>query len=141
VNPKAILAVVVAAIALPALAAQTASFLPQPHSAGTVVYVSGGIGQEERNALRAVAKDYNLRLAFATEGRGAYLAGAQVRIENLEGSVILDTRAEGPLFFARLPRGKYRLLATHQAGAVSQEVDLTSRDADLVLRWKVATRN
>jgi hypothetical protein len=122
---------------LPGLSAQTEPLEPQPHSAGTVVYVSGGIGQEERNALRAVAKDYNLRLAFATEGRGAYLAGARVRIENLDGGVILDTRAEGPLFFARLPKGRYRVLATHDAGKVSQEVDLTKRDADLVLRWKV----
>jgi hypothetical protein len=135
------LSVVVAAIALPGLAAQTDLPLPKPHSAGGVVYVSGGIGQEERRALRAVAKDYNLRLAFATEGRGAYLAGAQVRIENLDGRVILEASAEGPLFFARLPRGRYRLLATHEAGQVSQDVDLTKRDADLVLRWKVEFRN
>lgn len=139
-NARSVLSVVAAAaaVALTGLVAAKELLLPEPHSVGNIVYRSGGIGEDERNALRALAKDYNLRLAFVAEGRGAYLSGVQVRIENRNGRVVLDAQAEGPWFFARLPESQYRIVVTHRTGTISRDVDLTKGATDLVLRWKVA---
>jgi len=139
-NARSALSVVTAAAAvgLSGLVAAEELLLPEPHTAGNAVYRSGGIGEDERKALRALARDYNLRLTFVAEGRGAYLGGARVRIENRNGAVVLDAQAEGPWFFARLPEGRYRVVVTHGAGVISREVDLTKGGAELVLRWKVA---
>lgn len=117
------------------------SFLPSVDSVNGIVFMSGGIGQNEREAMRVVAADYNLRLSFIAGERGAYLGGAEVRIENSDNRVILDTKALGPWFFARLPKERYRVIATHEAGEITREVDLRQRAADLVLRWQIRIDN
>lgn len=123
------------------LAAADESLLPRAETIGGIVFMSGGIGTGERDAMRAHAANYNLRLAFVAAGRGAYLGGAKVRIEDDQGRTILEADARGPWFYARLANARYRVIATHDAGEISREVNLTKRDADLVLRWPVAIDN
>ena len=134
-------AVAAAAVALPGLAAANDLLLPEPRALGSIEYRSGGIGEDERRALRALAAEYNLRLSFVAEGRGAYLSGVGVRIESEEGKVVLNAQADGPWFFARLPAGRYRIAATLAGNTVSQDADVTRGAAELVLRWKVAARH
>lgn len=130
-----------AALGMAQPAAAKDDFLPPAETVGGIVFMSGGIGKGERDAMQALAKDYNLRLAFVAGERGAYLGGANVRIENSEGRVLLDTKALGPWFYARLPKGRYRVIASIDAGEISRDVNLTQRDADLVLRWPIKSDN
>lgn len=115
--------------------------LPPADTVGGIVFMSGGIGIGERDAMRTVAKDYNLHLAFVAGERGAYLGGARVRIEDSEGRVLLDTQALGPWFYARLPKARYRVVASTQAGDISRDVNLAQRDAELILRWSIKVDN
>lgn len=141
-NARSVLSVVAAAaVALPGLAVARDLLLPEPRTVGNIVYRSGGIGEDERTALRALSADYNLRLSFIAEGRGAYLSGVRVRIENQEGKPMLNAQADGPWFFARLPAGRYRIAATLAGDTVSRDVDVTKGTAELVLRWKMAAAN
>ncbi len=140
-NATSLLSAAAAVVGLSCAAVANEDLLPEARSAGSVAYRSGGIGAEERAALRAHARDYNLRLTFAAEGRGAYLGGAKVRIEDSDGHVVLDAGSEGPWFFARLPKGRYRVVASHETGAIARDVDLSIRSVDLVLRWNVPVRD
>ncbi len=88
---------------------------PEPQHQGDVSFVSGGVGDEDRSAMRAMAHDYNLHLQFATTGSGEYLAGVDVTVSDEKGKTLLDAIADGPLFFVKLPPGRYKI-AVAQGG-------------------------
>ena len=85
---------------------------------GGVAYVSGGVGQDEVDAMRSVAADYNLRLTFVEQG-GAYVSDVDTRIRSASGAVSLAVVSEGPLLYVRLPSGKYQVSASYN-GVVRQ---------------------
>lgn len=78
---------------------------------GGVSYMSGGVGEDERAAMRAVASDYNVALVFADTASGAYLADVAVDIRNASGATMLKAVSEGPWLYARLPVGRYKVSA------------------------------
>ena len=86
-------------------------------------FASGGIGLSGRDELRALSPQFNLRLMFAMQGSGNYLAGAQVHILNSRGAVVLDATSEGPYFLAQLPPASY----TVEASALGQTQRQTAR--------------
>jgi hypothetical protein len=91
------------------LAAQ-AQFTPREHAQGAVSYVTGGIGTDEAQAMRAAAADYPLTLELAAAGGGPrdeYISGAEVSIRDSRGASVLDTLTDGPFLLARLPAGSY----------------------------------
>ena len=103
-----------------------------------MTYVSGGVGIDERDAMREQMGDYNLRLKFAAVG-GAYLAKVMVRIEEANGHRLLNAESEGPWFFVKMPKGKYKLIVENGGVSQAREVDLSKKVvADVVFRWKVA---
>lgn len=86
-------------------------------------YISGGIGSDERDAMSANAKNYNLKIVFATKGK-AYLADIAVQIKDARGKAVLDAVSEGPWFFTNLSPGKYTVTATMKEEALGQMVDI-----------------
>jgi hypothetical protein len=86
-------------------------------------FASGGIGLSGRDELRTLSPQFNLRLMFAMQGSGNYLADAQVRILNSRGAVVLDATSEGPYFLAQLPPGSY----TVEVSALGQTQRQTAR--------------
>jgi len=121
------------------LQAQGASVhAPVAHAVGAMSYMSGGVGIDEREAMREQIGDYNLRLKFAAVG-GAYLAKVMVRIEDPSGRRLLDAQSDGPWFFVKMPKGKYKLIVENDGISQAREVDLSKKAvADVVFRWKVA---
>jgi hypothetical protein len=92
----------------PAHAAQGAAPRPE-HVRGSIAYVSGGIGDEEAQAMKSAAANYPLTLELATAGeqRDPYIADAKVEIRDRQGNAVLDTTTEGPFLLVRLPSGTY----------------------------------
>jgi hypothetical protein len=70
-------------------------------------YVSGGVGDDERAELDALSNQYNLRLLFAMQGSGEYLAAVRVNILDVHGVTVLAAESRGPWFFTQLPAGDY----------------------------------
>ncbi|MBI3303978.1 MAG: carboxypeptidase regulatory-like domain-containing protein [Deltaproteobacteria bacterium] len=93
---------------------------PEARSDKGITYLSGGIGLDERDALRATARDYNLMLSFA-EKAGNYVSGVEVVIKDSKGSTILETVSQGPWFFMKLLAGRYTMMATTM-GKTNQQV-------------------
>ncbi|SEA35655.1 hypothetical protein [Paraburkholderia sartisoli] len=89
-------------------------------------FVTGGVGQDEAAALRQLASGYNMRATF-TLGNGEYLSGVAVQVSRADGTVMLSTRTEGPYLFARLPSGRYRVLATVDGVTRARELYVPSR--------------
>jgi hypothetical protein len=75
-------------------------------------YLSGGVGEDERSEIETLGNQFNLRLMFAKQDSGEYLADVHVSIKEERSGTILDARSDGPLFFAQLPAGDYRVEAT-----------------------------
>ncbi len=61
-------------------------------------YVSGGIGE-------------GVRLLFALQGSGSYVADVRVNIRDERGGLTLVAESKGPWFFAALPPGTYTVEA------------------------------
>ena len=109
-----------------ASSADAAERLLQVKSFGNIPYVSGGVGSDERDRLIAMSHDDNLRLSFALQD-GDYLGGAEVNIKDNKGQEILETEADGPLFFAKLPAGNYTVQATTMGRTLTRTVNIPAR--------------
>jgi hypothetical protein len=100
-----------------------------------VTYVTGGAGTEAVDRLRAMEKDFNLKLVFAL-GNGEYLADVDVSVVDAANRVVLDTSSEGPWLLARLPAGNYQVNANYHGSVERRAVAVgatTLRTIDF--RW------
>jgi hypothetical protein len=75
-----------------------------------VAWHCGGVGADERRAMKALEPQSNVRLLFVTARRGGYLAGADVRIDDGKATRF-SASADGPICLLRLRPGKYRITA------------------------------
>jgi hypothetical protein len=98
---------VVLAFAAPQVPAQAAA---AHKTTGEIAYATGGIGVDERQALKQMEKDFNLKLLF-TEPDGHFISDASVVIQNASGKPVLSEQA-GPVFLAKLPPGTYTVEST-----------------------------
>jgi hypothetical protein len=121
--------------------AQDAAQLPQVQTSGEVAYVSGGIGLEERARLRSLAVDDNLELSFAMEN-GHYLGAAEVSIKDNNGKEVLEAVSDGPLFFAKLPAGRYVIEATAMGKTITRAVNVASKgQTQIFFSWAGSDRS
>jgi hypothetical protein len=91
-------------------AAAIAQEIEQKSSNGTV-YVTGGVGSEERQAMRELSPQFNVKLTFADRGTGDYRSGVAVEVRDMRGNVRVQTDDAGPLLYTQLPPGRYRVTA------------------------------
>lgn len=75
------------------------------------VYLSGGVGADERLALEERAKEFSVKLVFAATD-GSYVAGVKLDITDVKGAAIVSTTSTGPWFYIQLPPGIYDVKAT-----------------------------
>lgn len=64
---------------------------PEPATQNGIAYVTGGVGQDEVDALRAAASKYNLRMMFASRS-GEYLSDVDVTIRAAAAQPVLTVR-------------------------------------------------
>ena len=87
-----------------------------------IAYLSGGIGQDESQAIKQSA-GYNLHMAFS-EGSGQYVVGVDVDIRSSKGQPVLSLQQVGPLLYADLPAGSYRVDASYMGMRQQRNVQL-----------------
>lgn len=129
---RALLATLLAAaLATPALAAE-----PQEQTQGSIRFLSGGIGQDEVQAMREAASRYPLAMTF-TANTGQYVADVKVTIKGRKGETMLDTVSTGPMLLVDLPPGQYTVAATLEGKTLTRKVSLAKNTRQrLVLRWQ-----
>jgi len=104
------------------VATANAAFIKKGTSHG-ISYISGGVGIDERAAMERMARGYNLKLVFAEPSR-PYLANVSVEIRDASGKRLVETTDNGPWFFAKLPDGNYRVVATFEGKKEAREVEI-----------------
>lgn len=110
--------------------------LPEPETVGGVTFVSGGVGDDESQAMRQMEHRFNLRLLFAQQGSGEYLANVQVQLRDKGGRTILDTVAKGPRLLAQVPPGAYTVTASSDGRPIVRQVTVPpGRAASQAFYW------
>lgn len=109
-----------------------------PQHQGGIGFVSGGLGEEERTALRGMAADYNMQLMFALAGSGEYLADVTVKLVDAYGDTVLDAVSDGPLFYARVPPGRYRITVASAGQSQTRSVEIDAHAASQAFYWRQA---
>ncbi len=112
------------------------SFAAQPKEQNGVAYINGGVGTDEQNAMRALKADYNLQLIFATKQTGAYRSDVQLDIMDAKGAGVLSVANTGPMFFAKLPPGTYRISAAAEGKTFKRSVKLGNGPKEMTLHWE-----
>jgi len=108
----------------------------QQQTQGEVSFVSGGVGGDERDAMRAVRSDYNLHLLFSVAGTGEYLSDVKICIKDAGGNNLLETVADGPMFFARLKPGRYIVSVDRDGQIVDKSANIDGKQqASLSFTW------
>lgn len=99
-----------ASVAVPALAAIE---MPAEQHQGSVGYVTGGIGQSEAKLFDNRLTDHPLAIELLEHAgkREEFTANAAVKIADMHGHTVLDTKAGGPFMLVDLPSGRYSITA------------------------------
>lgn len=121
--------------AILALAPPAAADL-EVHTEKGVSYVSGGVGDDERQALKAMSDRFNLKVLMALES-GHFVSNATVRVEDSQGQTVLDTVADGPLLLVQLKPGTYTVTCSLGGKELRQRAHVTAgAQQQLVFRWR-----
>lgn len=73
-------------------------------------YIMGGVGSEQREEMKAQRDQYNLLMTFA-DRNGEMRAGVALTVSDRQGRTVLDLPDAGPMVYAKLPPGHYRIVA------------------------------
>ena len=124
------------ALALSAGNAWAQAGLPQAYQQGDVIFISGGIGDNETEALEAVKNDYNLRITSA-DSTGHFRGNTRIIVSDASETVVLDTTSQGPLLYTNLPKGRYTVYGYSEGQSKTQKVTVVTGKASRVrFSWK-----
>ena len=101
--------------------------LPPLQTSGGVSYMTGGVGLDESDAIKAAEKDFNLSLLFAQNKRGEYLSDVKVSIADKAGKTVLKVVSDGPMLLVRLPAGAYKVSADHGGKTLVKTVQVAAK--------------
>jgi len=117
------------------LGATCAAAQEQAVTQNGISFVSGGVGADSEERLKAQEKDFNLKLVL-TLIEGNYVSGVDVVVKNAAGSTLVEHTAEGPFFMAKLPAGKYTVAATYSSKSQTRKFAIGGKGLHTeYLRW------
>jgi len=87
--------------------------MPAEQHQGAVGYLSGGIGKAEARMFERQMGQYRLAIELLEHAGKAeeFTADATVKIADVHGRTVLETRAQGPFMLVDLPPGRYSIVA------------------------------
>jgi hypothetical protein len=127
-------AIMMSAAALPAHAQDELILL---ETARATTFVNGGVSQEEEAYMRKIAKDWPLRMIFSERKDNEFVADVNLTVTDHRGAPVLVLNNGGPMTYAMLPAGKYRISARFRGITESREVTLDGKQGkDVYFHWK-----
>ena len=105
---------------------------------GNIAFISGGVGEDEANAMQTMSKNWPLSIEFKRNLTCEEPSVAQVnlRILGANSEPIFESIINGPMFLGRLMPGNYGLSATK--GEVTQTRDIQiyeGKSLHIVISW------
>lgn len=127
-------AVMMSAAALPARAQDELVLL---ETARATTFMNGGVSKEEETYMRKIAKDWPLRMIFSERKDNDFVADVNLTVTDQRGSPVLVLNSGGPMTYAMLPAGKYRVTARFHGITESRDVTLDGKEGkDVYFHWK-----
>ncbi len=103
---------------------------------GGIAFLSGGVGQREREILKEMGKAYSLKLIFSNK-KGEYLSDVIVMVFDQKRSPILTTVSNGPWLFIDLPPGMYHLEASFKADRKRSQIKIVTGSQKVIsFQWE-----
>ncbi|MCD6026743.1 MAG: hypothetical protein K0R08_1262 [Solimicrobium sp.] len=113
----------------------TVSHAVQP-GRGVENAISGGVGEEQRQAIRQMRKKYNLQITFAKKVTGSYVADVHVNIHNMSGEELFEADGVNPVLLVKMAPGKYRITADYEGKSQSKSVTVNRKGLkELTFYW------
>lgn len=123
------------AAALPARAKEQR--LVEPQHTGGITFINGGVGKEQEAYMHRIAKAWPLRMTFSERKDDEFVAGVNLRVTDHGGAPVFSLHNAGPMTYARLPPGKYRVTARFKGQTEVRDVALDGKaGADVYFHWK-----
>ena len=117
----------------PSIAADTLAPM-EARQYGAVSFISGGVGDDERQQIEKLFPNYPLQLLFTNKGSpNEYLSDVKVQIKDQNGKLVLDTVAQGPFLLAKMPAGRYAISADNEGMVKQQNVQITGAGSQRVM--------
>ena len=113
--------------------------IPDTQRSEGIAYISGGVGEEETNAILSEAKQWPLLLELSQieNGRGVWIFGAQIKIIDSQKKAIFDVQADGPYMLINLESGDYQIQASYQGVGQKRSISVKSGTPQkIVIFWK-----
>ena len=113
--------------------------IPDTQYSQGISYITGGVGEDETQAILSEAKQWPLLLEMSQieNGRGVWIFGAMVNILNDKSQSIFNAQADGPYMLVNLGAGNYVTQASfkgvQQSKAISIKADTSQK---ISLFWK-----
>ena len=100
-------------------------------------FLTGGIGREEVEAMRRVAKQYALQILLSEGKHGTALTDVAVNITDSSGTVVFKIQHAGPLLYVKLPAGDYKVSGNYNGLKQAQKITLMpdSKSQKFYLVW------
>ena len=113
--------------------------IPDTQYSQGISYISGGVGEEESQAILTESKQWPLLLELSQleNGRGVWIFGAKIKILNAMNQVIFDAQADGPYILINLTAGQYQIEASYQGSIQKKSVLIQGSGLQkLAIFWK-----
>ena len=113
--------------------------IPDTQYSQGISYISGGVGEEESQAILMESKQWPLLLELSqlANGRGVWIFGAKIKILNTMNQVIFDAQADGPYILINLTAGQYQIEASYQGSIQKKSVLIQGSGLQkLAIFWK-----
>ncbi len=123
---KQIISVLVLLLGVSGLLAHAAAEIEIKQQQGTR-YVTGGMTEEENKQMGKLAERFPMHIVFTAAGQDEPVEGVDVTVRDIRGTVLLQAKSEGPLFFIDVIGGRYTVDAEYAGEKQSQTKDLTGR--------------
>ena len=102
-------------------------------------WACGGIGQEERQAIKSLESKANTVVLFVAGARGTLIADIALRVISASDATLgLEISADGPLCVLKLPAGQWKIEARHGQTTRTQDLVVKAQDAGAPRRIQFA---
>jgi len=100
-------------------------------------FMTGGIGREEVEAMRRVAKQYSLQVLLSEGRHGTALTDVAVNITDSAGNSVFKIQNAGPLLYVKLPAGDYKVSGNYKGLKQAQKFTLATdvKSQKIYLNW------
>ena len=100
--------------------------IPDTQSSHGIAYISGGVGEEEAQAILTEAKNWPLMLELSQlqNGRGVWIFGATINLLNAQQQRVFAAQADGPYMLINVPLGIYLVEASYEGVVQKRTVSI-----------------